>query len=458
MTRRRDFSGTLLPPSSRMILGIILITLGIGLLVGASVIALRAHSGEVAEHGRTAALLVTTGKVMGLLAGALVFLQFVLGARLRALDRVFGLNKLLLTHRFLGILTAIFASLHPLFVFAPKAKEIGAFRMAVVPELLGAAVLVGLWMGVSAAVWREFLHLPYHLWYRFHRLGMFSAMVLVTLHMLIVTDDFLGDWPLYAMAAAFGLYVALFMWVQVIKPRLLKRRMYTVTGVEAAGRDTFAVELSPRGNGILSYAPGQFAFVTFRSDALPRERHPWTISSTPTRPESIIFTIKRSGDFTASIARMKSGDRAMVDGPYGLFSYPAHIRDPKEELVMVAGGVGVTPMLSMLRYMADRGETRKVTLVWSNRTEADILCRDEFETLTAKLPEFSIHHVLTRERNFQGRTGRLDASILQELLSGCNREAAVFVCGPPTMMDAVYKALKQIGFSARHIHTEKFSL
>jgi len=261
----------------------------------------------------------------------LVFLQFALAARLKALDRVFGLNHLLLAHRFLGILTAIFASLHPLFVFAPKAKEIGAFRMTVIPELLGAAVLVGLWAGVSAAVWREFLHLPYHVWYRFHRLGMFSMTVLVTIHMLIVTDDFQGDWPMSALAAALGLYGALFVWVQVIKPRFLKRRMYTVTGVAPVGRDTVAVELSPRGDGIVSYAPGQFAFVTFHSDALPRERHPWTISSTPTRPENLIFTIKRSGDFTASIGNVKPGDRAMVDGPYGLFSYPAHIRAPKDD-------------------------------------------------------------------------------------------------------------------------------
>ncbi len=457
MTRRRDFSSTLLSLSSRMVLGIILVVLGIGMLVGASAIALKAHSGELAEHGRTAALLVTTGKILGLLAGTLVFLQFALGAKLKALDRVFDLNHLLLAHRVLGILTAIFASLHPLFVFAPKAKEIGAFRMAVIPELLGAVVLLGLWMGVSAAVWREFLHIPYHLWYRLHRLGMFSAVVLVTMHMLIVTDDFHGDWPMSALAAALGLYAALFVWVQMIKPRFLKRRMYTVTGVATAGRDTFAVELSPRANGVLSYAPGQFAFVTFHSDALPRERHPWTISSTPTRPENLIFTIKRSGDFTDSIGRVKSGDRAMVDGPYGHFSYLAYIRGPKEELVMVAGGVGVTPMLSMLRYMADSGEARKVTLIWSNRNEADILCRDEFEAFKAKLPEFSIHHVLTRQRDFQGRTGRLDASILEELLSGYRRDAAVFVCGPPPMMDAVCTALKQIGFTARHIHTEKFS-
>jgi cytochrome-b5 reductase len=112
----------------------------------------------------------------------------------------------------------------------------------------------------------------------------------------------------------------------------------------------------------------------------------------------------------------------------------------------------------MLRYMADRDETRKVSLVWSNKTEADILCREEFEAMEAKLPNLSVHHVLTKQKDFQGPTGRLNESMLKELLSGCSRNATVFVCGPPPMMDAVSKALKGIGFSARHIHSERFSI
>ncbi|MFQ6077686.1 MAG: ferric reductase-like transmembrane domain-containing protein [Thermodesulfobacteriota bacterium] len=458
MSRRNGFPGALLPPSARLIAGIILLALAVGLLGGAPTIALRAHSGVVAEFGRTAARLVTTGKIFALLAATLVFLQFILGAKLKVLDRVFGLHRLLLGHRFLGVSGVILVSLHPLFVFAPKAREIGALRIEIFPELLGAALLIGLWTGVCTGLWREFLHLRYQVWYRFHRLGMFSAVVLVTLHVLNVTDDLVEGWPLYALLTAFGVYATVFFWAKVIKPRLLKRRTHAVTKVTPAGKDTYAVELSPEDDGVFSYAPGQFAFVTFHSEALPLERHPWTISSAPTRPGSLVFIIKCSGDFTAHIGKLKPGDTAVVDGPYGLFSYPAYVQDPNAELVMVSGGVGVTPMLSMLRYMADRGDSRKVTLVWSNRTEADILCRDEFEAIEAKLSNLSVHHVLTRQKDFQGPTSRLDAAMLKELLSESDRDAAVFVCGPPPMMNAVCKALKGIGFRARRIHTERFSI
>jgi predicted ferric reductase len=453
-----DRAGTFLSPSARLTLGIVLMALAAALLIGTSTIALRTHPKEVAEYGPTAACLVTTGKIFGLLAGMLVLLQFTLSAKLKAMDRVFAINRLFFGHRIMGVSAAVLASLHPLFVFAPKAKEIGAFRLAIWPELLGAVLLIGLWMAVCTGIWREFLHLPYQVWYLFHRLGTFSAAALVTIHVLNVSHDFERGWPLYALIVALAFYVALFVWEKGIKPKSLRSRLYTVTGVAPAGKDTHAVELTPEDGEIFPYGPGQFAFVTFRSEALPLERHPWTISSTPTRPKSLIFTIKCSGDFTRLIGRLKPGDRAVVDGPYGLFSYPAHVRDPNEELLMIAGGVGVTPMLSMLRYMADIGDGRKTTLVWSNRTEADIICREELENIRVKLPDLSIHHVLTRQRDFQGPTGRLDMGVLKELLSGCSREATAFVCGPPPMMDAVCQALKRIGFKAHFIHTERFSI
>jgi predicted ferric reductase len=117
-------------------MGIILVVLAAGILACSCVIALQTHTGEIAEFGRTWALVVTVGKIFGLLAGAIVFLQFPLSVKVKILDRVFGLHRLLLGHRFLGVAAAVFASLHPLFIFAPKARKIGALRLEIFPELL----------------------------------------------------------------------------------------------------------------------------------------------------------------------------------------------------------------------------------------------------------------------------------------------------------------------------------
>jgi predicted ferric reductase len=458
MSQKNDSVATIWPPSARLGLGIVLAALTAAILFGAPTIALRAFPDELAQYGLPAAWMVATGQICGLLAGTLALLQFALSAKLKFLDRIFGMGPLFSLHRVLGVYTVVLASLHPVFIFSPRAIEIGALRLEIWPVLVGAVLLIGLWTAVCTGLWREFLQLPYARWYRFHRVGAFGAIVLLTLHVLAVTDTFHGGLPLYALIVGLSLYAALFVWTIGIKPTLLKGQTYSVTKVAPAGKETHAVELSRNRSSAFAYAPGQFAFVTFHSEALPVERHPWTISSTPTRPESLIFTIKCTGDFTALIGRLKSGDTATVDGPYGLFSYQAKALEPDAEIVMIAGGVGITPMLSMLRYMGDMGETRKVTLVWSNKTEADILCRDELETIKDKLPGFTCSHVLTRQKDYRGPSGRLDDPLLRDLLSECSHDAPVFLCGPPAMMRDVRNVLRRIGFAGRRIYTERFSI
>jgi predicted ferric reductase len=465
MSRRSHYPRTLLSRKSRVVLGILLIAVAVGILAGAASIAFHGHEelpglregekGGLHEEGK--AWQGMLGKMFGLLAAALVLLQFPLSAKLKFLDRVFGLHRVLFAHRTIGLFTAVFATLHPMFLYAPEAKTLGAIRLTIWPELVGVVLLIGVWIGACLSLWRDFLGLPYQIWYRFHRLGMFSAVVLVAVHALSMTGFLKQGWPLYALLIALILYVALFVWTKAIKPKLLKRSRYSISKISPAGKDTYAVELSPREENVFDYAPGQFAFVTFHSESLPVERHPWTISSTSTRPQSLIFTIKCSGDFTAYIGRLKSGDTAEIDGPYGLFSYLASVRDPNQELVMIAGGVGVTPMLSMLRYMVDIDQMRKATLIWSNKTEADILCREEIAEMELKLPNFAVHHVLSGQADFQGRTGRLNQDMLKELLSNSSHEATIFVCGPPPMMDSVCGDLKKIGYSPRTIFTERFS-
>jgi len=465
MSRRTHYAKTLFSQKSRVLVGILLIAVAVGIMAGAASIAFHGHEEPFALHEgekgipseEGEAWQAILGKMFGLLAAVLVLLQFPLSAKLKFLDRVFGLHRVLFMHRIIGLFTAVFAALHPMFLYLPEEKVLGAFRLAVWPELVGVVLLIGLWIGACLSLWRAFLGIPYQIWYRFHRLGMFSAVVLVAIHALNVTGVLKQGWLLYALLIAIIIYAALFIWTKAIKQKLLKRCRYSISKVSPAGRDTYAVELSPREGNVFDYAPGQFAFVTFHSESLPVERHPWTISSTPTRPQSLIFTIKCSGDFTAYIGRLKPGETAEIDGPYGVFSYLASVRDPNRELVMIAGGVGVTPMLSMLRYMVDVDRMRKATLIWSNKTEADILCREEIEEMKAKLPNLAVHHVLSAQADFQGRTGRLNQDMLKELLSNTNHEASIFVCGPPPMMDSVCTDLKKIGYSRRTIFTERFS-
>ena len=145
-----------------------------------------------------------------------------------------------------------------------------------------------------------------------------------------------------------------------------------------------------------------------------------------------------------------------MNGPFGRFS---HLQLPgKIEIIMIAGGIGITPMLSMLRYMAEDDDQRKITLIWSNQTRKHIIFPDEFQKLETQLRGLRIFHVLTRDSEFSGEKGRLDRPKLKRLISDCSISSAIFVCGPDQMMKEIYTCMISLGFSRRMIFMERFSL
>jgi ferredoxin-NADP reductase len=123
---------------------------------------------------------------------------------------------------------------------------------------------------------------------------------------------------------------------------------------------------------------------------------------------------------------------------------------------MIAGGIGITPMLSMLRFMVDRKDQRVVTLIWSNRSRDDMVYQEEFNDLTSKLIGLRPFFVFTGASAEGGATGRLDLERLQRMLQTCSRRSAIFLCGPIQMMKQVKGDLRRIGFALRSIPTETF--
>ena len=407
---------------------------------------------------------IALGKTMAIMAASLVLFQFVLSSRLKPLDRIFSLNRLFKGHKGLALVIVCLAAAHPLLLFTTPEYDIlplaplGPWlekKWAVIPGALVLATVLG---GAAAGFFRERIGLPFQLWRRMHGLGMFSATALLFIHVYFIGHDIhhsatlLGGY--FAVLAA---YLALFAWTRIIRPLREKLGAYVVEDIQEVGARTRAITLKPPEGRVRPHLPGQFAFLRFYSDKLGAEEHPFTISSPSTRPKSHVFTIKESGDFTDGLGRLEKGDKAAVDGPWGLFSHLAWTGE-NQELVFIAGGVGITPMLSMLRHMADRDDARTITLIWSNRTEEDILCREEIENMAEQLPGLSVTHVLTRQKDWDGPTGHLDTKILRGQLEGVSPRTPVFLCGPPPMMDAVGASLLELGWSPADIHTERFSL
>lgn len=400
-------------------------------------------------------MLLRTGQILGITVAVLVFFQVLLASRVKFLDRIFSLNRIYGFHRMNGLIIAILALWHPILIIASNNFTFFAFEKRYWPQFVGVGVLTVILVVVITAGWRLFFGFSYHYWLRFHRLGTISILAFMPVHILFVSGTFKSGFPHTLVFVVFGIIFLLIfrIWYRRFFPG---KRRFLVSSVLAAGRDACSVTIRHRSGRNLDFIPGQFAFITPISRGVPREEHPFTIASTPSRPDVLQFVIRMAGDWTSKISHLKAGETVIVDGPYGLFSHMA--APEKEPVVMIAGGIGITPMLSMVRYMADIGDRRQVLLIWSNKTAEDIVFPEEFKKLENRLQHFRIIHVITRGREDGGKKNRLDQITLEKLLNGWSRISSVFICGPDKMMKDMKRALKKIGFSSARLYKQEFKL
>lgn len=408
------------------------------------------------------------GKGCGGAALVLLLVQALLGARSRWMDRLFGLDLVYRVHRGLAVGILALATLHPMFLhfYRPFAENLawGAW-----PLVLGSLVLMGLWMSASLARFRRFVELPYHWWQQGHRLAAWPLLFAAFVHLLAVSEDYRRFPGLVLALLGLGFLVLLALRTRLLKRFGFARTPYVVQAVTAPGPtspDAVELLLEPQAGGRgMEFVPGQFAFLLPKSKAVPGEEHPFTIASAPDDLPRLAFTIRCCGDFTSRLAALAPGDTVLVDGPYGRFSY-ASLTPMNSPLLLVAGGVGITPMLSMLRTLAREQDPRALCLVWSTRSKEDVLHAQELKALEAALENLRVVHVFSRQRmsaNLAERSGRLRPSILREALdilphTPQDPPPHAFICGPPAMMHLSRHALLELGMPARRIHLERFAL
>jgi predicted ferric reductase len=406
------------------------------------------------------AFLTELGKVFALVGVALLVLQVVLAARIRWIERPFGLDVLFRFHRRMAVCGAGLLLLHPV-LLAAGSGHWGLLTRLHLPWsiVLGKVTLALLLLLVVLALFREKLNLEFEKWRLSHNAAV-AVLALGFVHSWVVGEDLHRPplrvlWVILAAAAGTA-----YVHHRFLVPWRARRRSWVVTDVRRESHDVWTLEMEPpAGEARYDYRPGQFQFVTLlRGDrGLPVEEHPFTIASSPTEP-NLRASIKESGDFTKTIGLTRPGDRVAVDGPYGRFSYTLH---PQEsDLVMIAGGIGITPLLSMLRHMHDTETPAQVLILWANRTPADIGFRDELNEITvSEKPGVRVVHVLTRPgEGWHGETGRLDRETIERIVGPEAILKSYYVCGPRAMTDGVLGALRELGVPPGRIHYERFAL
>jgi predicted ferric reductase len=401
----------------------------------------------------------------GLIATGLLVASVVVPSRMRSLTRALGIEGVLGVHRSLGLLVVLMVMVHIILVLAATPGAVTLFdpRQWTMPSRFAVGATVALIALVGLAVLRHRVGRRYALWRWAHLVLAAASVVFSALHI----------WWLHHLVAdpvlrvAFGLLVAgllgvlSFRWLW--RPGLDKRGAYEVREIRAETDDVHTLVIGPRRPrhgfdvSAMTFEPGQFAWIRTKR-SVTAEEHPFTITSCPAGTELVEFTIRDVGDFTSALGQLKVGDPVWIEGPHGAFTWDDRVYS--RALVMIAAGVGITPMMSMLRTCAFRGDKTPVLLISGASTPDELLFRDELHELGEQLDLTVVEVVSRPPRGWAGRRGRIDRDLLAEVLPARTgrRKIEHFICGPPAMVTGVTAALAQLGVDPARIHTEQFDM
>jgi len=201
-----------------------------------------------------------------------------------------------------------------------------------------------------------------------------------------------------------------------------------------------------------SYKAGQFLFVTIKIGGEEKQKH-FTISSSPTEAEFIEFTKKLTGhEFSNALDALKEGDWARIDAPYGEFTYEGEY--PK--IAMLSGGIGITPLRSIIKYCTDKQLDTSITLLYGNRTERDIVFRKQFEQMQKQNKNLKVVHTLSQpDKPWKGYTGYINGIMIKKEIPDF-KDRTFYTCGPPKMVEAMENLLTSLKVPKDQVKKENF--
>jgi len=305
-----------------------------------------------------------------------------------------------------------------------------------------------------SALWRAELKIKYETWHLTHIVLAVAAVTLGLLHM-IGWAFFLADPAKRALWIALTIFwIALLAYVRVFKPLFMLRRPYRVSEVRGERGDTTTLVMRPDGHPGFCFTPGQFGWLTLWGSPFRITGHRFSFSSSAAVTDGRIeMSIRKLGDFTSGIGDVPVGRRVYVDGPYGAFT----IGNPADMHVLIAGGVGITPMMSIIRTLADRGDKRPVVLLYGSKDWESITFREKLQELEKRIDLTVVHVLASPPEGWRGEKGYIDAAMFKRHLPPRYADHEYFICGPGRMMDAIENALGELNVPMSKYHSERYS-
>ena len=419
--------------------------------------------GLAAQQGSGRAdLWVKAAGASGLAAGAMILLQMVSSGRFERLSGRIGIDVTMGFHKWAAPVALVLALVHPIFYLGlPDPQRPHRFtnhlnNLLSAPHLAdGRWALLLLLVLVALALLRDRLPLRYEVWRMSHAIVAYALVALIVAHAL-------GDgrysgrgalalyWPLLAAAVAGPA-----LWVYLRRLLAGPKGDWRLAGSRRVADRLWEVTLTGNSGQSLEFRAGQFAWLAFGRHRLPLFDHPFSIASPPAEGAAPRFLIQEAGDFTDTIATLPPGTRVGIDAPHGSFLLEDGVG---ATVLLIAGGVGIAPILSILTDLAARGDGRELRLVYAARDEAAMVpesfWRPALERLGGRATRLSD---AATDTPGIGR-GPLNADHLRAALDGWDPATTVaLICGPGPMMTAATDCLHRLGVPLGAIDYERFS-
>lgn len=430
------------------------------------------------------------GIFFGIASFTWLSLEFVLSARYRLLNKIYSFEKLYMFHGIMAVVSIYLAQLHHesvddaegpeeefrFFFFKFETGEEGIGET--VYDIFFALILLTLAFFTILAIMNYYKQtvdkfaerkeiaiirdniITYQFFKITHNI-MAIGIIAMMIHVLLVNFSTMGSSSVMIYYIIIWL-VGFTSWLypKIIKPILRLRKPYIVKDIIQENKDIMTINLTPKNKGkVFDYKSGQYLHIGFLRKGVLFEMHPFTISSSPLSSNEISITVKDLGDYTRKLKSLKVGSRAYLEAPFGDFSYQ-NLKNKEEPLIFLAGGIGITPMMSMLRNIYLSGSQRKIHLIWANKSSQDILpsYKEEFDRILKEKSNIKIDYILSRDPDFDGYKGRLDDEKLKRILSPeLFHNGQFFICGSNAFTNALKKSLSRLQVRSNRIHFERFS-
>jgi predicted ferric reductase len=387
---------------------------------------------------------------------AMMGLQFGLTARFRYVTEPWGEDVIYHFHRQLSLIAVALVIAHPLILFAVRPELIALLNSFRAPwrARFAAISTYSLIAIVVTAIWRVKLRIKYETWHITHIILAVVAVTAGLLHM-VGWGRYLVSPQKRALWIALPIFwLALLLYIRIVKPLFILRRPYRVSEVRKERGDTTTLVMHPDGHLGFRFSPGQFGWLTLWGSPFKITGHPFSFSSSSEVTDgSVEMSIRNLGDFTSRIHEVPVGQRIYLDGPYGAFT----IGNPADMHVLIAGGVGITPMISMLRTLADRNDPRPAILLYGSKDWESITFREELEDLKARLNLTVVHVLRNPPADWTGEKGFITPEVFKRHIPQPYADHEYFICGPTKLMDIIEEALSDLNVPISKYHSERYS-